>query len=186
MPHHAFIGIGTNLGHRPTNYRGAIERISRLPTTRLVKQSSCYETEPVGDISGRFLNGVVEVETELSAQALMNHLLHAERLMGRKRPKPGKGRSRSGPVARVIDLDLLLFDNEVIRGPSLTVPHPRLHERRFVLAPLSELAPSLVHPVLNATVSELLAALKPGPRVTLAHADLLRSARPQRQEVASR
>ena len=89
MPHRAFIGFGTNLGDRAANYREAVQRIAALPTTRVVRQSSIYETEPVGDIKGAFINGVVEVETELTPDALMRRLLGIERVMGRKRvPAP--------------------------------------------------------------------------------------------------
>jgi 2-amino-4-hydroxy-6-hydroxymethyldihydropteridine diphosphokinase len=106
----------------------------------------------------------------------MRRLLGTERMMGRKRvrgKKPASSRAKYRP--RIIDLDLLFFDNEIIDTRTLKVPHPRLHERRFVLAPMSELAPALIHPKLNASISELLAALKSPYRVTLARADLLRA-----------
>jgi 2-amino-4-hydroxy-6-hydroxymethyldihydropteridine diphosphokinase len=176
MPHRAFIGLGTNLGDRAANYREAVQRIATLPATRVVRQSSLYETEPVGDIKGAFINGVVEIETEIAPDALMRRLLAIERLMGRKRvrgKKPASSRAKYRP--RIIDLDLLFFDNEIIDARTLKVPHPRLHERRFVLAPMSELAPALIHPKLNASISEMLAALKSPFRVTLARADLLRA-----------
>jgi 2-amino-4-hydroxy-6-hydroxymethyldihydropteridine diphosphokinase len=176
MPHRAFIGIGTNLGDRAANYREAVQRIGALPNTRVVRQSSIYETEPVGEIKGAFINGVIEIETELAPDALMRRLLAIERVMGRKRvrgKKPAAGRAKYRP--RIIDLDLLFFDNEIIDTRTLSVPHPRLQERRFVLAPMSELAPALIHPKLNASISELLAALKSPYRVTLARADLLRA-----------
>jgi 2-amino-4-hydroxy-6-hydroxymethyldihydropteridine diphosphokinase len=175
MPHRAFIGLGTNLGDRAANYRQAIQRIGQLPESRIVRHSSIYETEPVGDIEGVFLNGVVELETEMAADALMRRLLAIERTMGRRR---SSGRKPRGPRRkywpRVIDLDLLFFDKEIIHTSPLTVPHPRLHERRFVLAPMAELAPVLIHPELNVSISELLAGLKSPQRVTLARADLLR------------
>jgi 7,8-dihydro-6-hydroxymethylpterin-pyrophosphokinase len=106
----------------------------------------------------------------------MRRLLAIERLMGRKRvrgKKPSSSRAKYRP--RIIDLDLLFFDNEIIDTRTLSVPHPRLQERRFVLAPMSELAPALIHPKLNASISELLAAIKSPYRVTLARADLLRA-----------
>ena len=177
MPHRAFIGLGTNLGDRAANYRQAIQRIGQLPETRIVRHSSIYETEPVGDIEGVFLNGVVELETEMAVEVLMRRLLAIERVMGRKRRggrKPSGLRRRYRP--RTIDLDLLFFDKEIIHTAPLTVPHPRLHERRFVLAPMAELAPALIHPELNVSISELLAGLKSAQRVTLARADLLRPA----------
>ena len=173
MPHRSFIGIGSNLGDRAANFREAIARITAIPDTRIVRQSSIYETEPMGDLKGAFLNGVVEVETELSAEVLMRRLLALERIMGRKRVK-GRKQSRGKYRPRIIDLDLLFFNKETIDTRILKVPHPRLHERRFVLAPMSELAPALIHPKLNASISEMLAGLKSPFRVTLARADLLR------------
>jgi 2-amino-4-hydroxy-6-hydroxymethyldihydropteridine diphosphokinase len=185
MPHRAFIGLGTNLGDRATNYREAIQRIGRLPDSRTVRHSSIYETEPVGDVQGVFLNGVVEIETEMAADELMRRLLTIERTMGRKRARGRKARSRRRSYQqRVIDLDLLFFNKEIINTASLTLPHPRLHERRFVLAPMAELAPALIHPKLNVSIAELLAGLKTPQRVTLARADLLRPA--YKQEVLTR
>lgn len=176
MPHRAFIGIGTNLGDRAGNYREAIARLQALPETRLVRQSSIYETEPIGLVAGSqpFLNGVVEVETDLEAPALFTRLQAIERVMGRKPVRSRKPKA-SGPYRpRIIDLDLLFFDKEVIASRTLQVPHPRLQERRFVLVPMSELAPALMHPQLNHSVSELLAALKAPGRVSLMRAELMR------------
>lgn len=179
MPHRAFIGIGSNLGDRAGNYREAIARLQALPETRLVRQSSIYETEPLGLVrgSGPFLNGVVEVETDLEAPALLARLQAIERMMGRKRVRGRKPRARGPYRPRIIDLDLLFFDKEVIDSRNLQVPHPHLHERRFVLVPMSELAPALMHPKLNHSISELLAALKTPGRVTLMRAELLRPPR---------
>jgi len=184
MPHRAFIGIGTNLGDRAGNYREAIQRIAGLPESRLVRQSSIYETEPIGEVKGAFLNGAVEVETELAPEVLLRKLLAIERVMGRKRVKGRKPPGRGKYKPRIIDLDLLFFDKEIVDTRALQIPHPRIQERRFVLAPMSELAPSLMHPKLNASISELLAGLKSAQRVTLARADLLRP--PAKREVASR
>jgi len=185
MPHRAFIGIGTNLGDRAANYREAIQRIGAIPGTRVVRQSSVYETEPVGDdLKYPFLNGVLEVETEIVAEQLMKRLLGIERTMGRKRVRGRKPRVRRGKYRpRIIDLDLLFFDKEVIETKSLQVPHPRLHERRFVLAPMAELAPALIHPKLNVSISELLVALKDPHRVTLARAETLRAPAMKREAV---
>jgi|HubBroStandDraft_6_1064221.scaffolds.fasta_scaffold834664_1 2-amino-4-hydroxy-6-hydroxymethyldihydropteridine diphosphokinase len=185
MPHRAFIGIGTNLGDRLANYLEALERVGKLRHTRIVRQSSIYETEPVGDVFGPFLNGAVEVETELPGEVLMQQLLGIERAMGRKRVRMPKGAALAKYKPRIIDLDLLFFNKELIDTPKLQLPHPRLHERRFVLVPMSELAPALIHPRLNATISELLAGLKSTQRVVLMRADLLRPPSPRR-EVASR
>lgn len=184
MPHRAFIGIGTNLGDRLANYREALERVGGLPETRILRQSSIYETEPVGEVRGAFLNGAIEIETEMNADALMRKLLAIERTMGRKRVKGRKAASRGKYKPRIIDLDLLFFNKEVIDTRMLKVPHPLLHERRFVLAPLSELAPALIHPRLNASISELLAGLKSAHRVNLVRADLLRPASGRREAVS--
>jgi 2-amino-4-hydroxy-6-hydroxymethyldihydropteridine diphosphokinase len=161
MPHQAFIGIGSNLGDRKANYIEACERINALQNTRIVKQSSLYESEPLGDAKTWFVNGVVEIDTELSADQLLKQLLAIEKAMGRKRVK-GK---RWG--SRIIDLDILFFDKELINKRNLKVPHPEIQNRRFVLAPLSELAPQYIHPKLNATISELLAGLKYPKRMHL-------------------
>jgi 2-amino-4-hydroxy-6-hydroxymethyldihydropteridine diphosphokinase len=97
MPQRVFIGIGTNLGDRAANYREAIARIASLPDTRVVRQSSIYETEPVGELKGAFLNGVVEIETEMPADALMRRLLAIERIMGRKRVPDGRAGAGADP-----------------------------------------------------------------------------------------
>src|SRR5947209_257081 len=109
MPNRAFIGIGTNLGDRAANYQQAILRIAALPNTRTVRQSSIYETEPMGDIKGAFLNGVIEVETELVAEETMRQLLAIEQALGRKRDDPPKPVGPPVYSARPIDLDLLFF-----------------------------------------------------------------------------
>ena len=161
MPHRAFIGIGSNLGERRSNCREARRRIGELPKTRVVKESSLYESEPHGDAKTWFANSVIEIETELSATELLKKLQAIEEDMGRKRLKGKKWGSR------VIDLDILLFDNEIIDKRNLKVPHPRIPERRFVLLPLSELAPQLIHPALGQSVSELLATTKDPKKIQM-------------------
>lgn len=161
MSHRVFIGIGSNLGDRKANHSEAIERISALPDTRIVKQSSLYESEPLGNARTWFVNAVIELETEFAPDALLKRLKAIETTMGRKRVR-GK---RWG--SRVIDLDILLFDNELVNKRTLKIPHPELQNRRFVLAPLSELAPQLIHPKLALTVSELLAMLKDDKKIHL-------------------
>jgi 2-amino-4-hydroxy-6-hydroxymethyldihydropteridine diphosphokinase len=183
MPQRAFIGIGTNLGDRLANYRQALERIAALPRTRILRQSSIYETEPVGDFGRAFLNGAVEIETEFDAPTLLRRLMAIERALGRRRSQERLRARRGHDRSRVIDLDLLLFNREIINTPTLKIPHPRLHERRFVLMPLSELAPAFVHPVLGVSVSELLAGLKSPHRVTLRRADSL-SPQTRRRQMA--
>jgi 2-amino-4-hydroxy-6-hydroxymethyldihydropteridine diphosphokinase len=164
MPHRAFIGIGSNLGDRKANYFEAIDRIQKLPGTRIVKQSSLYESEPLGDAKTWFVNAAIEIETECSAEDLLKRLKSIETTMGRKRVR-GK---RWG--SRIIDLDILFFDGEIINKRNLKVPHPELQNRRFVLAPLSELAPQMIHPKLAVSVSELLASLKDTKKIHLLRA----------------
>jgi 2-amino-4-hydroxy-6-hydroxymethyldihydropteridine diphosphokinase len=151
MPHRAFIGIGSNLGDRRANCREARDRIRQLPKTQVVKESSLYESEPHGDAKTWFANSVIEIETELAANELLKRLKAIEEAMGRKRVR-GK---RWG--SRIIDLDILLFNMEIIQKRNLKVPHRELPNRKFVLIPLSELAPQLIHPVLGLSISELLA-----------------------------
>jgi 2-amino-4-hydroxy-6-hydroxymethyldihydropteridine diphosphokinase len=142
----AYVGLGANLGDREATIRAAV---AALPGVLAV--SSLRETEPVGVTDQpRFLNGVAALETELSARDLLDTLLALERRLGRER------RERWGP--RTIDLDLLLFGQEAIDEPGLTVPHPRLHERRFALEPLAEIAPDALIPG-RGRVANLLAEL---------------------------
>ena len=148
----AYIGIGSNLGDRRDLCARALGLLGMLPHSHLTGYSSAYETEPVGDVGGPFLNLVARVETGLPARRLLNILQETERGLGRDLER------RSGP--RTMDLDLLFYGDQVIHETDLEVPHPRLHERRFVLAPLAELVPDLLHPVLRQRASELLTALR--------------------------
>jgi 2-amino-4-hydroxy-6-hydroxymethyldihydropteridine diphosphokinase len=142
----AYVGLGSNLGDREATIRGAVEALPGV-----VAVSTLRETDPVGVTEQpAFLNGAVVLETDLSARELLELLLAVERSLGRER------RERWGP--RTIDLDLLLYADEAIDEPGLTVPHPRLHERRFVLEPLAELDPELAVPG-RGTVKDLLAGL---------------------------
>ncbi|HYB98834.1 MAG TPA: 2-amino-4-hydroxy-6-hydroxymethyldihydropteridine diphosphokinase [Candidatus Limnocylindrales bacterium] len=147
----AYIAIGTNLGDRLRNYKTALEKLSSLPTTRITRRSSLYESEPHGKARNWFLNGVVEITTEMEAPSLLKELQKIETALGRKRD-PAKT-----SVSREMDLDILLFDHEVIQSKNLKVPHPQVPNRKFVLLPLAELAPAFHHPVLGSTVSSLLA-----------------------------
>ncbi len=142
----AYVGLGANLGDREATIRRAAELIGAR------RLSSLIETEPWGfEDQPRFLNAVAELETEEGPRALLQRLLAVERELGRTREGP-----RYGP--RTIDLDLLLYGNERVDSPGLTVPHPRLHERRFALSPLAELVPGLDVPGY-CDVQALLAAL---------------------------
>jgi 2-amino-4-hydroxy-6-hydroxymethyldihydropteridine diphosphokinase len=148
-----FIGLGSNLGERESMIRSALDELSRLPSTTLVRASSLYDTEPVGDPDQPgFLNAVAELETALTARQLLWNLLLIERRLGRVRTL------HWGP--RVIDLDLLLHGDEVLDQPDLTVPHPELIRRSFVLVPLVELDPLVVHPVTGETLLAHLSHLK--------------------------
>ncbi len=156
----AYIGLGSNLGERETLIRLALEQLAALPDTTLGRVSSLYDTAPVGELDQpNFLNAVAALETGLTARQVLWNLLLIERRLGRVRTP----QSRYGP--RTIDLDLLLFGDQIIDEPELTVPHPELARRAFVLVPLVELEPTLVHPVLGDTMVGLLARLKARPPV---------------------
>jgi 2-amino-4-hydroxy-6-hydroxymethyldihydropteridine diphosphokinase len=137
----AYVGLGANLGDRESTIRRAIELLAAEPAVEVVAVSSLRETDPVGYAEQpRFLNGAAAVETELGPRTLLDRLLAVERELGRVRDEG----PRFGP--RTIDLDLLLYGDEVLDEPGLTVPHPRLAERLFVLEPLYELDPELTLP----------------------------------------
>jgi 2-amino-4-hydroxy-6-hydroxymethyldihydropteridine diphosphokinase len=153
----AFVGVGSNLGNREDFIRRAVERIGELSQTRVVARSALRETDPVGILDQpRFLNGAVELQTALGPEELLDALLRIERELGRDRA----GVERGGP--RTIDLDLLVYDDLELDEPNVTVPHPRVAERRFVLEPLADLDPALDVPG-RGTVETLLAELDSRP-----------------------
>jgi 2-amino-4-hydroxy-6-hydroxymethyldihydropteridine diphosphokinase len=153
----AYLSLGSNVGDRSGNLNAAIDRLRALG--EVVAVSSFYETEPV-EFSAQpwFVNCVVEFDTERTPQELLSDILNIEQQLGRRRVQ------KKGP--RTIDIDILLFDNLIIEDQGLTIPHPAMHARRFVLEPLAEIAPDLQHPVCKQTIRELRDALPPGQMVS--------------------
>ena len=152
--HKVYLGIGSNLGNRRINVEKSLGFLKAQKEIRVTKQSSLYETKPVGGPKQRdFINAVVLIETTKSAKPLLKIIKSIENKFGRK-----KNAGRWGP--RVIDLDILAYQQSIIKSRILNIPHPRMHERFFVLAPFSEIAPRFNHPILNKTVKKLLAELE--------------------------
>ena len=153
VPKRVYLSLGSNVGDRRANLRAAIERLGRFG--RVVALSSLYETEPVEfTAQAWFLNCAAVLETEKPPRQLLKALLDVERRMGRRRIE------KKGP--RNIDIDILLFADSIVETKGLTIPHPALHRRRFVLEPLAEIAPDARHPVFKKTVRELHEELPPG------------------------
>ena len=147
----ACVGLGSDLGDWAAYLLLGLSALSRLPKTHLLRLSPVYETDPVGPPQPPYLNMVAELETELSPKGLLAEMLGVEKALGRER------RERWGP--RTLDLDLLLYGDLVLEEAGLSVPHPRLHERAFVLVPLLDLLPEGRHPLLGQSFAELLASL---------------------------
>ena len=147
--HTAYIAIGSNMGDRASLIGLAVDRLRALPGVESVALSSLHETAPVGGPAGQddYLNAAARLQTSLTAHELLECLLEIERGLGRVRDQRWS--------SRLIDLDLLLYDDAVIDEPGLTVPHPRMHQRKFVLWPLIEIGATALHPVLKKTASEL-------------------------------
>lgn len=148
--HIVYLALGTNLGNRIANLRAALSALP--PQMTVVAKSHVYETPPWGYTEqDAFLNQVVKAETYLEPEPLLKHIKRLEVALGRV---PS---FQNGP--RLIDIDILFYDDLILNTPSLVIPHPRLHERGFVLVPLNDIAPELEHPILKKTVRELLAAV---------------------------
>ena len=151
-----FIGVGSNEGNRLERISQAVRALGTSRGVRVVGMAMMLETDPVGGPpQGPYLNTVVELDTSLAPHDLFKILQALERSLGRQ-----PSAERWAP--RPIDLDLLLYDDRVVTSPELTVPHPRMHERRFVLEPLAQLAPDVFHPVLQQPIAQLLAQLPSG------------------------
>ncbi|MFP4105303.1 MAG: 2-amino-4-hydroxy-6-hydroxymethyldihydropteridine diphosphokinase [Phycisphaerae bacterium] len=151
----AYIAIGGNLGDRYKTLRAAVDRLDESAGVRVRRVSTFIETDPVGGPArqGRYLNAAAEIETTLSPEHLLETLQQIEAEMGRNRTtEPRWG-------ARTCDLDILLYDDRVVDEPGLTIPHPRMHQRLFVIEPLAEIAPHAIHPVLKQSVQQILQAL---------------------------
>jgi 2-amino-4-hydroxy-6-hydroxymethyldihydropteridine diphosphokinase len=155
-----FLGIGTNLGDREQNLRDALALINQQ-IGRVLASSSVYETEPWGfETDNSFLNMAVKVRTPLSPYCLLKETESIETILGRIRDKKHY-------ISRIIDVDILFYGEDIIDEISLSIPHPRITERRFVLVPLNEIAPGFIHPVIKKTVSSLLLSCPDTGRVQL-------------------
>ncbi len=156
----AFLGFGGNLGNPLNNFRRARQQLAKQPEIEVIAASPLYQTPPVGGPEGQpdYLNGVVEILTGLSVLDLLQLCQQIEADAGRSRNLHWG--------ARTLDIDLLLVDDLIMDVPLLTLPHPRLHQRHFVLLPLNDLAPGQLHPLLNTTINQLLRALPPAVGIT--------------------
>ena len=155
MTARVFIAVGSNLGERLNLLKRAAKLAGQTGALKIFRVSPVYETEPAGGPpQGKYLNAVWEAETDLNPEGLLQKLLEVEAGLGRKRGE------RNAP--RTIDLDILFYGDQVVHQPGLVIPHPRLHERDFVLKPLADLAADLMHPKLKKTVKELLEEIRAG------------------------
>jgi 2-amino-4-hydroxy-6-hydroxymethyldihydropteridine diphosphokinase len=163
VAHQVYIGVGSNVGNKKENFLEALSRVAKLPDTRIVKESSLYESEPIGDAKEWYVNGAIEIETKFKPDMLLKKFKNIERAMGRKKVKKRWG-------SRIVDLDILLYDAAIVKKKNLRIPHPEMSSRKFVLLPLSEIAPQVIHPELGVTISELLINVKDDKKIHLFHA----------------
>jgi len=160
VAHQVYIGVGSNVGNKKENFLEALDRLAKLPDTKILKESSLYESEPLGDAKDWYVNGAIEIETKFKPDTLLLKFKNIERAMGRKKVKKRWG-------SRIIDLDILLYNGAVVKKKNLRIPHPEMASRKFVLVPLSEIAPQVVHPELGVTISELLINVKDDKKIHL-------------------
>ena len=160
VAHQVYVGIGSNVGDRKQNFLEALDRVTKLPDTRMIKESSLYESEPLGDAKDWYVNGAIQIETRFKPETLLLKFKNIERAMGRKKVKKRWG-------SRIIDLDILLYDGLILKKKNLRIPHPEMQNRKFVLLPLSEIAPQVIHPELGVTISELLINVNDSKKIHL-------------------
>lgn len=154
----AFIGLGSNMGDKAANLNNALNELGKVQGIKVLAISSFYKTEPVGDVAQDwFINAAAKIETILTPRELLNSLLSVEKDMGRVREV------KWGP--RVIDLDILLYDDLVIDEEGLAIPHPFMHERGFVLTPLAEIAAEVIHPAIGKSIKDLLMGLSGNKKI---------------------
>jgi len=155
----AYIAVGSNLGDRLSNCQKGISELTKKTNSQLIRLSDFYQTQPMYiEDQDWFINGVFSIQTKYSPHELFHSIKETEILLGRDLTA-----KRYGP--RVLDLDILMMDNLIINTQNLNIPHPRLHERRFVLQPLSDIAAEIVHPILNKNIKELLIDLNDDQKV---------------------
>jgi len=148
-----YLGLGSNLGDRKENIKNAISKLSSDPDILIKTSSSMIKSKPYGDIDQPdFINSVIEIDTDITAENLLSKCLTVENELGRKRNK------KWGP--RTIDIDILFYNNQIINSQKLIVPHPDLHNRKFVLDSLNEICPKFIHPVINKKIEEIYLELK--------------------------
>jgi len=158
MEYKVFVGIGSNIGVPTENCEEAIRLLNTSPKIEISDRSSLYESEPVGETpQSWFINAAIAIKTSLDPESLLEEFFKIENDLGRKR------REKWGP--RIIDLDMLVYENYVINSTKLTLPHPEMKKRRFVLLPLSEFAGNYLHPIENKTIYDLLKELPENPKV---------------------